>query len=185
MRVDEHYIEVYGPYPILMSVEGINNYTKAYATTASDQLGRTYIRQEELKARKIGAVHGGCEADLAAHVLDVQDKQLSMKGLLDTGAVVSVMSISTWTSKCFDRSDLVPTNIRLAAAHQGAIYVAGRNPIVELKLGGRHLWMSLLVFENMDESEQFILGRDFVRNFDVKIDLNDGLIQIKDPERNY
>ena len=32
---------------------------------------------------------------------------------------------------------------------------------------------------------QFILGRDFVRNFDVTIDLNDGLIRIKDPERKY
>ena len=39
--------------------------------------------------------------------------------------------------------------------------------------------------ENLDESDQFILGRDFVRNFDVMIDLNDGLIRIKDPERKY
>ena len=39
--------------------------------------------------------------------------------------------------------------------------------------------------ENLDESDQFILGRDFVRNYDVTIDLNDGLIRIKDPERNY
>ena len=39
--------------------------------------------------------------------------------------------------------------------------------------------------ENLDESDQFILGRDFVRNFDVTIDLNDGLIRIKDPERKY
>ena len=39
--------------------------------------------------------------------------------------------------------------------------------------------------ENMDESDHFILGRDFVRNFDVTIDLNDGLIRIKDPERKY
>ena len=37
----------------------------------------------------------------------------------------------------------------------------------------------------MDESDQFILGRDFVRNFDVTIDLNDGLIRIKDRERKY
>ena len=47
------------------------------------------------------AAHIGCEADLAAHVLDVQGRQLSVKGLLDTGAVVSVISVST-------RSDLVP-----------------------------------------------------------------------------
>ena len=39
--------------------------------------------------------------------------------------------------------------------------------------------------ENLDESDQFILGRDFVRNFDVTIDLNDELIRIKDPEREY
>ena len=45
--------------------------------------------------------------------------------------------------------------------------------------------MSFLVVENLDESDQFILRRDFVRNFDVTIDLNDGLIRIKDPERKY
>ena len=45
--------------------------------------------------------------------------------------------------------------------------------------------MSFLVVENLDESDQFILGRNFMRNFDVTIDLNDGLIRIKDPERKY
>ena len=39
--------------------------------------------------------------------------------------------------------------------------------------------------ENLDESDQLNLGRDFVRNFDVTIDLNDGLIRTKDPERKY
>ena len=71
------------------------------------------------------AVYIGCEADLEAHVLDVQGRQLSVKGLLDTGTVVSVMPISTWTDLGFNRSDLIPTNTRLAAANQGAIYVAG------------------------------------------------------------
>ena len=108
-----------------------------------------------------------------------------MKGLLDTGAVGSVMPVKTWTDMAFDRSDLIPTNIRLAAANQEAIYVTGRTPIITLQLGGRHLWMSFLVVKNLDESDQFILGRDFIRNFDVTIDLNDGLIRIKDPKRKY
>ena len=77
MRVDGHYIEVHGPYPILMNVEGINIYTKAHVTDASDQVGRIYIGQEELKVRRIvhnamleqDAVHIGCEADLASHVI--------------------------------------------------------------------------------------------------------------------
>ena len=122
-------------------------------TDASDQVTRIYIGQEELKVRRMGhnatleqdAVHISCEADLAAHVLDVQGRQLSVKGLLDTGAVVSVMPVSTWTDMGFDRSDLIPTNIRLAAANQGAIYVSGRTPIISLQLGGRHHWMSFLV----------------------------------------
>ena len=40
------------------------------------------------------AVHIGCEADLAAHVLDVQGRQLSVKGLLETGAVVEKLDKS-------------------------------------------------------------------------------------------
>ena len=193
MRVDGPYIEVHGPYPILMNVDGINIYTKTHVTDASDQVGRIYIGREELKVRRIGhnamlkqdAVHLGYEADLAAHVLDMQGRQLSVKGLFDTGAVVSVMPVSPWTDMGFDRSDLIPTKIRLAAANQGAIYVTGRPSIKSLQLGGRHLWMSFLMVENLDESNQFILGRDFVRNFDVTVDLNDGLIRIKDPESNY
>ena len=39
--------------------------------------------------------------------------------------------------------------------------------------------------ESLDKSDQFILGRGFVCNFDATIDLNDGLIRIKDPERKY
>ena len=118
-------------------------------------------------------------------VLDVQGRELSVKGLLDTGVVASVIPISTWTDMSFDRSDLIPTNIRLAAANRGAIYVAGRTPIIALQLGGRYLWMSVLIVENLDECDQFILGRDFVFTFDAKTELTDGLIRIKDPEKKY
>ena len=52
MTVDGHYIEAHGPYPILMDVDGINIYTKAHVTDASDQIGRIYIGQEELKLDK-------------------------------------------------------------------------------------------------------------------------------------
>ena len=38
---------------------------------------------------------------------------------------------------------------------------------------------------NLDDSDQFILGRDFVRIFDVMIYLNNGLIRIRNPDRKY
>ena len=49
MRVDGNYIEIHGPYPILMNKEGINIYTNAHVSDASDQIGRMYIGREELK----------------------------------------------------------------------------------------------------------------------------------------
>ena len=45
--------------------------------------------------------------------------------------------------------------------------------------------MTFLIVENLEEPDQFILGRDFVRNFDVTIDVNDGLIRVGDLERKY
>ena len=33
--------------------------------------------------------------------------------------------------------------------------------------------MSFLIVENLDDSDQFMLGRDFVRNYDVTIELID------------
>ena len=60
--------------------------------------------QEELKVRRIGhdammeqdAVHIEYEADVTAHLLDTNGKKNGVTGLLDTGAVVSVMPIKFW-----------------------------------------------------------------------------------------
>ena len=82
----------------------------------------------------------------------------------------------------FSMEDLIPSNLRLAATNRGAIYVAGRTPITVLHI---NQWMSFLVVEILDDSDQFILGRDFVRNFEVMIDLNNLLIRIRNPDRKY
>ena len=192
-KLHGRYLEVYGPYQIMLNVDGISIYARTYVTTDDDQMGQTYLGEEELKVRRIGhdammeqdTVHIGYEADVTAHLLDTNGTKLGVTGLLDTGAVVSVMPIKTWERMGFTREDLIPTNLRLAAANRGAIYVAGRTPITALHMGGRDLWMSFLVVENLDDADQFILGRDFVRNFDVMIDLNNGLIRIRNPDRKY
>ena len=187
------YLEVYGPYQVMLNMDGISIYTRTYVTTDDDQMGQIYLGEEELKVRRIGhdammeqdAVHIGYKADVTAHLLDTNGRKIGVTGLLDTGAVVNVMPIKTWERKGFTREDLIPTNLRLAAANRGAIYVAGRTPITVLHMRGRDLWMSFLVVENLDDADQFILGRDFVRNFDVMIDLNNGLIRIRNPDRKY
>ena len=90
---------------------------------------------------------------MTAHLLDTNGTKIGVTGLVDTGALVSVMPIKTWERMGFTRDDLIPTNLRLAAANRGVFYVAGRIPITFLHMGGRNLWMSFLVVENLDNSD--------------------------------
>ena len=181
-KLHGRYVEVYGPYQVTLNVDGISIYTRTYVTTDSEWAD--LLGQEELKVRRIGhdammdqdAVHIGYEADVTAHLLDTNGMKIGVTGLLDTGGVVSVMRTKTWEKISFKREDLIPTNLRLAAANREATV---------LHMGGRDLWVSFLVVENLDDSDQFILGRYFVRNFDVTIDLNNGLIRIRNPDRKY
>ena len=155
-KLHGRYVEVYGPYQVMLNVDGISIYTRTYVTTDSDQMGQIYLGQEELTVRRIGrdvmmeqdAVRIGYEADKTAHLLDTNGKKIGVTGLLDTGAVVSVMPIKIWERMGFARDDLIPTNLRLAAANRGAVYVAGRTPITVLHIGGRDLWISFLVVVN-------------------------------------
>ena len=81
------------------------------------------------------------------------------------------MLIKNWERMGFTMEDLVPTNLRLAPANLGAIYVAVRTPKTVFHVGRRNLWMSFLVVENLDDSDQIILWRELVRNFDEMIEL--------------
>ena len=177
----------------MLNIDGINIYTKTMITCDEDLIGQIYVGKEELKVRSIGhcamleedAMHIGTEADVTGHVLDISGKKTQLRGLLDTGAVLSVIPIETWERMGFDKGDLIDSRIRLPAANKGALRVLGRTPIIALNLGERNLWMSFIVVENLDESDQFILGRDFIRNFDVTIDLNNAMFRIRNPDRRY
>ena len=193
VRVDNRYTEAYGPHEVMLNIDGINIYTKTMITFDEELIGQIYVGKEELKVRSIGhcamleedAMHIGTEADVTGHVLDISGKKTQLRGLLDTGAVLSVIPIETWERMGFDKGDLIDSRIQLSAANKGALRVLGRTPIIALNLGERNLWMSFIVVENLDESDQFILGRDFIRNFDVTIDLNNAMFRIWNPDRRY
>ena len=177
----------------MLNIDGINIYTKTMTTCDEELAGQIYVGREELKVRSIGhcamleedAMHIGTEADVSAYVLDISGKRTQLRGLLDTGAVLSFVPIEIWERMGFDKDDLIDSRIRLPAANKGALRVLGRTPIIALNLGERNLWMSFLVVENLDESDQFILGRDFIKNFDITIDLNNAIFRIRNPERKY
>ena len=193
VRVDKRYTEGYGLHEVMLIIDGINIYTKTMITCDEALVGQIYVGKEKLKVRSIGhcamleedAMHIGTEADLSAHVLDISGKKTQLRGLLDTGAVLSFLSIETWERIGFNRNDSIDSRIRLSAANKEALRVLGRTPTIALNLGERNLWMSFLVVKNKDESGQLILGRDFIRNFDVTIDLKNAMFRIRNPDKRY
>ena len=193
VRVENIYTEAYRPHEVMLNKDGINIYTKTMITCDEDLVGQIYVGKEELKVRLIGhcamleedAMHIGTEADVSAGVLDISGKKTQLRGLLDKGAVLSVIPIETWERMEFDKDDLLDSRIRLSAANKGALRILGRTPIIALNLGELNLWMTFLVVENLDKSDQFILGRDFIRKFDVTIDLNNAMFRIRNPDRKY
>ena len=103
VRVENRYTEAYGPHEVMLNIDGINFYTKTMITCDEDLAGQIYVGKEELKVRSIGhcamleedKMHIGTEADVSAHVLDISGKKTQLRGLLDTGAVLSVIPIET------------------------------------------------------------------------------------------
>ena len=101
VRVENRYTEAYGPHEVMLNIDGINIYTKTMITCDEDLAGQICVGKEELKVRSIrhcamleeDAMHIGTEADVSAHVLDISGKKTQLRGLLDTGAVLSVRPI--------------------------------------------------------------------------------------------
>ena len=82
----------------------------------------------------------------------------------------------------FEKDDLIDSRIRLSAANKGGAKGALQNSNHSRKIGKRNLRMSFLAVENLEESDQFVLGNDFIRNFDVTIELNNAMIRFRNPE---
>ena len=53
-KLHGHYVEVYGPYQVMLNVDGKSIYTRTYVTSDSDQMGQIYLGHEKLKVRRIG-----------------------------------------------------------------------------------------------------------------------------------
>ena len=141
--VDSRYTKDYGPQEVILKIDGVNIYTKMMITCDDDLKAQIFVGREVLEVRSIGnctmfeedTIHLGTEAEVSAHVFDINRKMTSLKGLLDLVAVLSVRPIETWTRMGLDKDDFVDSGIRLSAANKGALKVLGRKPIISLNMG--------------------------------------------------
>ena len=53
VRIDNIYTEAYGPYEVMLNIDGLNIYTKTMITCDEDLAGQIYNGREELKVRSL------------------------------------------------------------------------------------------------------------------------------------
>ena len=85
------------------------------------------------------AVHLGTEADVSAHVLDISGSKTQLRGLLDTGAVLSVIPIETWRKMGFDKDDWIDSQNTAIGGKQGGAAGSRQNTNKSPKSGERNL----------------------------------------------
>ena len=106
---------------------------------------------------------------------------MTLKGLIDTGAGPSLMSISAWKRIAEnDRYPIKNAAIHLIAANGQELKTYGIVEDVRFLLAGYELRANFILMED-SPGDDFILGRTFLRRYDVLIDLRQGALKIRDP----
>ncbi len=101
----------------------------------------------------------------------------SLRGMLDTGTGINVMSVSSWER--IGSPTLTPWTTSIKMANVAPINVFGTTSPVSVRMPGLELGVSFVIVEDLAEND-FLLGRTFIREFAVLIDLRENKKTIRD-----
>ena len=166
---------------MLLNVDGIIIYTKTHVTKDNGQIGQIYLGREELQVRRMGrdamleqdTVHIGYEADVTAHLLDTNEKNIA-----PTQSGSSQCNADKDMGKDVTHQEGYDTDELEIGNHQPRNHLRGReisnnslpNPNVRTE--------PMDEFSRSGEPDDSDPGSDFVRNFYVMINHDNGLIRI-------
>ena len=174
---------VYGPVYVVLKVDFVEIKTIAWVTLDEDLSGQIYLGKNDLVLRAINQGKVPAEAKLeadAAMIIEVgrcDGGSEPLRGMLDTGAGISVMSVSAW--RRIGSPTLSPWTTAIKMANDSPINVFGTTGSLNVRMAGLELCVEFVIVEDLGEDD-FLLGRTFIREFDVLIDPRENKITIRD-----
>ena len=103
--------------------------------------------------------------------------------MIDTGSGVSILSLVAYQKIASAHSlSLMPYDIHLYAANGKTITTVGMAENVNFQLGGHSLKTNFIVIADHLGAEDFLLGRNFLRTYNVLVDLTAMMVTIRDPK---
>ena len=187
--------QCFGPFTTTIQLDGLDMRIPIYITTNDEFGGRLTLGDEVWKPRKVAAITGNMDrskVDLPTvdHPIDANSRtELLVRGmrfnvLVDTGAGPSCMARHVYTALGGQTDRLHKVGGRLTAANSSQLEVHGLSDPIQFDIKDNTISMRFFIIENLG-ADEIILGRDFLKDYDVSVDVPNNKIEIRNPKRSY
>ena len=176
----------FGPVQIGLKIDFIEIMTTTWVVLDEELIEQIFVGRNELSLRAVGpptGIRSALIAENATMTVQIEDKQgqsVELHGMLDIGAGVSVISAEAWQK--LGAVPLKPWVVPIRMANDQPIRVLSVTDELQMNPNGPQLPVSFIVVEHLGEDD-FLLGRTFIRDFDVLNDLRQNSTLVRDPSR--
>ena len=174
-------LTTYSPVPVCATMDGVD--VKFEACVAVDVFPPGLcLGPQELKCYNINHQEPTGEVVARCLLCGAHAAPIPLRGLVDTGSGVSILTFSVF-NRVAARTGAVlkPYEIDLYAANGKTIKTFGLAEQVRFQLGGYELETNFVVVDDALGVEDFLLGRNFLRSFQVLVDLTSMKIVVRAP----
>ena len=182
-------VKTIAPVPVAITVDGVDMRFDAIVVLEGHFPQGLYLGRQELRCYSIGVQDAQGEAQIDERASLVVafgtplQKPIPLFGMIDTGSGVSILSLSAYKKIASQHMlSLSPYDVELFAANGKNITTVGIAEDVNFQLGGYTLKTNFVVIADHIGSEDFLLGRNFLRTYNVLVDLTAMKVTIRDPK---
>ena len=182
-------VNTVSPVPVAVMVDGVDMKFDAIVVLAGHFPQGLTLGRQELRCYSIGVqdAQGEARIDKRASLVvafgTTLQEPIPLYGLIDTASGVSIRSLSAYQKIASAHTlRLLPYDIELFAANGKTINTIGIAENLNFQLGGHTLKTNFIVIADHLGAEDFLLGRNFLRTYNVLVDLTAMRVTIRDPK---
>ena len=180
-------LTTYSPVPVCASMDGVDMKFEACVVVDVFPPG-ICVGPQELKCYNInhqeptGEARIDERASLVVSFVVPHAAPIPLRGLLDTGSGVSILTFSAFNRVAARTGTVLkPYQVDLYAANGKTIKTYGLAEHIHFQLGGYELETNFVVVDDAMGVEDFLLGRNFLRSYQVLVDLTSMKIVVRAP----
>ena len=184
---DSDTLTTYSPVPICATMDGVDVIFEACVVVVVFPPG-ICLGAQELKCYNInyqeptGEARIDERASLVVSFVVPQAAPIPLRGLVDTGSGVSILTFSAFNRVAAQTGTVLkPYQIDLYAANYKTVKTFGLAEQIRFQLGGYQLETNFVVVDDAIGVEDFLLGRNFLRTYQVLVDLTSMKIVVRAP----